>query len=192
MKKLLFVFVIIGLSHTVSAQDIQEIKNEVGIRINNLSNFGLVYKRSKKPMKYVRHRLGLVDFSYSNHNPIQYYRFGLSYQIGFERRKQLDEKVMFIHGFETGVGFYYSDLYQNGFQQKDASLGFNLGYVLGVMYDISDRFNVSLETIPRINFMTNLDDTYNRTDVNIGFNSEIVGITFALKFDRPKKSKSKN
>jgi len=149
---------------------------ELGLRLNNLTDFSFIYKKEKSELKYIRHRFGIVNLGISDVADNKNYNIGLGYAIGIEKRKSINEKLMFIHGFEPQLA---ANISKNMIVLNPA-----IGYVLGFQYTINDDFYVSVETIPSLNGNIVIrDNSSNLYSLNAGFNSNFVALTIAYKFN---------
>ncbi|GAB5524768.1 MAG: hypothetical protein Roseis2KO_26400 [Roseivirga sp.] len=117
---------------------------EIGLRLG-ASGSDFVFKKEKKPNKFLRYRAGLNNLGLlGSDNFIASVNFG----IAMEKRKPIDDKLWFISGLEPGLGF--ATIADNSF------LRVGLGYILGFQYDVSEAFYVNIETTPFIG--TNLGE----------------------------------
>jgi len=191
-KTILTTLALIAFVFSLSAQTTSESrKREFGLRVSNINfngsnTFDLVYKKQKKnnENKYRRYRLVFANISspdffadYAN------YTFDIGAAMGVERRKTLNDKFKFVHGPE---------IYFNYFGKRDEtsltinnynSFGLSFGYILGVQYEINDRFCTNLETIPAIGNTTSINYTS-------GVSSSTDGTTLSSKFNIGMSSKA--
>lgn len=131
-------------SFSLHAQEIVNSHNkEVGLRITSFNSFGLLYKKKIKENKWRRFRAAAADIIYNSDNEI--FTFALSASIGTEKRKNIANQLEFLHGWETELGISLSS-------EEDYGISATIGYVLGLQHHVSDRFVISLETIPRLSF----------------------------------------
>ncbi len=163
---------------TLSGQDTTAVKmREVGIRLNkfNLEDFSFIYKFEKSPNKYRRIRFAYADLNLGS--SISLISLGMAY--GAEKRRAIGDKIDFIHGFEGTGSFSFFSV--GGLDGNSGIIGAGLGYVLGLQYNFNTNFYVNLETIPSLNvvFQSDVEDEIN---INAGFNSDAVALTFAYRF----------
>lgn len=171
---------------------------ELGVRMANFNDFGFIYKKGKSSEKYLRVRASALSFNYIGSSG----QIGLQTAIGKEKRSLIGERLQFIKGPELGLAlsffsegtFAYST--PNGFfsggtdievSGGESNLFFapSIGYVLGFQYEINDKFLLSLETIPSLQFI--LFSGMESPIINLGFNTQAVAITVVYKFSKLKK-----
>lgn len=122
---------------------------EVGFGTYNLSNnFALIYKKELEENKYRRYDAS-VGFMYANlssgsNDEVSIASF--SFTLSTENRRYLNDKFKFVHGLFYGV--HISSTSQN--DQSTVRLGPNVGYQLGVQYDINEQFYIGATTFPGI------------------------------------------
>ncbi len=182
---------------TLSAQDTAAVRmHEVGLQISNfnLEDFGLVYKvqRLTNENRYMRYRLVFsnVGFVSQQDGDDTDFNLGLGGAIGFERRHALGERVQFLQGPEFSVGFSHSNFNQQFIEFTTTSVNAGIGYILGLQYNINEKFYINLETIPALSFSYNTSrqengnqkSTNNTTSLNANFNSESIALTLAFRF----------
>lgn len=153
---------------------------EIGLRLTGLEDFDLIYKREKSANQYFRHRLGLISFGVTGKDDTSVSEFGLGYAFGIEKRKPVNDKLNFIHGFEPRIASQYRSMDGN-------TIGWDLmvgvGYVLGFQYDFSEKFYVGLETVPALTYARELDGpSKGAYEFNLGFNSSAVALILAHRF----------
>ncbi|HMQ47032.1 MAG TPA: hypothetical protein PKA00_06365 [Saprospiraceae bacterium] len=142
------------------------IKREIGVRLFNFDNFQLIYKYQKPSGKYIRMEglFGSLEYLDSRTSDARS-SLNFGFNIGSEKRKPIVDQLQFVHGWQPGVGISY-DIREAG--PNNFSLGFSLGYTIGLMLDINEKFYISLDTRPF--FVANLG--YGNGDLqNIGLNS---------------------
>lgn len=153
---------------------------EIGIRLSGLEDFDFVYKKENRPNRYFRHRLGLVNINLNGSSGNDVWSFGLGYAFGIEKRKPINDKLKFIHGFEPRVSANWA---KNTFRSLGWSYQVALGYVLGFQYDFSKSFNINVEAIPALSYTrASKNGEFATYDVNAGFSSNAVALTVAYHF----------
>ena len=179
-----FSFIFLMLCFFTFQASAQDMSRELGLRFANIQDIDFIYKKSEDGMKYKRYRVAASNVSLQISEGTDF-GFEINLAAGVEKRKNVVDKLKFIHGWEPGINF--------GLVNRDGSTGGNigvfLGYVLGFQYDFSDKFYVSLETIPTLSVSTFYEDEIFADDINInaGFNSNAVALTLAYKFSSPKR-----
>jgi hypothetical protein len=169
------------LTFQASAQDMSR---ELGLRFSGVQDIDFMYKKSEDGMKYKRYRVAASNVRLLISEGTDF-GFEINLAAGVEKRQNIADKLKFIHGWEPG--FNFSLVNSDGSTGGD--IGVFLGYVLGFQYDFSDKFYVSLETIPTLSVSTFYEDEIfaDVIDVNAGFNSNAVAVTLAYKFSSPKR-----
>jgi hypothetical protein len=156
---------------------------EIGARFTGLDNIGLVYKKERKENKYIRHNFAVAQFNYTSRNLFQ---ANMSYAFGFEKRKPIGNNMIFYRGIQPSFGVNYLranfNLNQPPFDEIfGAYVG--LGYMFGFMYSINERFYVSLETIPSIDYFYIADEYgFRSSGIRGGFNTNLLAATVAYRF----------
>lgn len=187
MKKLnAFLFLLMLLtSGALHAQSEEPIGNhELGLRFFGLNDFNFIYKKQTAPEKYRRYRLGYTNFNYVKNGPQHSTNIGLSIAIGHERRRQIAEKLKFLNGWEL-LGNFSGNFINNdedSYEQLNITPG--IGLVLGFQYDLSEKFRLSLESIPSLNASYTYVSGPNpdRFQVHGGFSSSAVALCLVYSF----------
>lgn len=131
----IIVLTLITLSSNLHAQGNNK---EIGLRLGSFGS-DFVFKKEKKPNKFLRYRAGLNNLGLiGSDNFVASVNFG----IAVEKRRAIDEKLWFISGLEPRLSF--ATISDNSF------LRLGLGYILGFQYDVSDAFYVNVEVTPSI------------------------------------------
>lgn len=60
-KHLLFILTVLVFAMPATAQEMSYDKKELGIRLSNLNDFGMIYKRQIEENKYVRYRIAFFN-----------------------------------------------------------------------------------------------------------------------------------
>ena len=127
----------------------QVVNREVGLKFSSLTKIsGLVYKISKKENSFIKLSVLNMSFNLNRRDTFSNYHSNLKFAVGFEKRKDLNEKFQFIHGFEPYISGYYGD---NNIGNQ-LGFGAGLGYILGFQYKISEHFYLNTEVTPSIYF----------------------------------------
>ncbi|NJN77715.1 MAG: hypothetical protein HC803_04780 [Saprospiraceae bacterium] len=186
-KKLLLALFFLGLlsqTFDAAAQD-----REIGVKLRSLDNFDLVYKTKKADDKFMRYEFGFLSTSLVGTSGSTNFSSVIGFSGGIEKRKPINEKLQFAHGFLPGIyldGFYTKNKV-SGNEDFDIRIRPQLAYVLGVQYHVSENFYFGLEATPSIaaafGFNENQTLQYSFT-TNIDFNT--VGITAVYRFSKTK------
>ncbi|MEM1216598.1 MAG: hypothetical protein AAGJ82_12975 [Bacteroidota bacterium] len=182
MKKYLYLSFVVLLTFCCTNQVLvaQSATHEVGLRLTDLEDIGFIYKKQKAENRFTRFRVGSVNVNVQE----DIFSLGLAAAIGFEKRKNIANKLSFIHGWEPSL--FVSTTSVNDDVISSVTPG--IGYVLGFQYDFSDNFYLSLESIPSLSasfqFGDNVPD--NNYRINAGFNANAIALTAAYRFTTTK------
>ncbi|MDF9795085.1 hypothetical protein OKW21_000348 [Catalinimonas alkaloidigena] len=170
----LLLIVMLVAAYPIHAQENEDKPvREIGIGSSNLSsNFSFIYKKELEENKYKRYdaffsMVYLDRRSTSNSYLLSTLVTDISFTLGTENRKYINDKFKFVHGFYYGGGIKM--YFQEG--NTVVELIPEFGYLLGVQYDINDQFYIGATTFPGI--IT--DISLNSEDVHIS--KVMVGFT---------------
>ncbi|MBL7825989.1 MAG: hypothetical protein JNJ57_05120 [Saprospiraceae bacterium] len=162
----------------------QKAPREVGLQFNGLdfggyNSFSAFFKKQKSEQVYKRIRffVGEIDFQVFNETAT----FGLNggIAIGREKRKQLDDKLMFYQGpeFSGGLGF-------RSFSEDDFSANFSarFGWVVGLQHSFNDKWAVNMEAIPGLGAILLVSDDVDTQFSITGRVSNSVNLGIVRKF----------
>lgn len=170
----------IGLFFFQNQSQAQYDMREIGTRLQSFDNFGIVYKKQTDTNEYTRYQAALGEIGYADAGA-GLFATNFSFGLGWEKRVDVADDLQFVHGWNPQAGLGFTSA--SGINRFTINLA--MGYILGAQYNISDKFYVSLETIPQIAFSTvqgNGQDIYN---AGFRFNSDVAFLTFVYRF-RPK------
>ena len=154
---------------------------EIGTRLQSFDNFGIVYKKQTYENRYTRYQAAFGEIGYADAGN-GLFTTNFTFGMGWEKRVEVADDLQFVHGWSPGAGLGLA----TGSGLTRVTVNLSLGYILGAQYNISDKFYVSLETVPQIAFNTvqgNGQDLYNG---GFQFNSDLAFLTFVYRF-KPKK-----
>jgi hypothetical protein len=164
----------------VSAQD-----REIGVKLNSLDNFNLVYKKKKADDKYCRYEVAFFNTNFQNAGGKTFFASAVGFSAGIEKRKAITDKLKFAHGFIPGIYFsgYWAYDSNNGNGQFNVLLRPQLAYAVGVQYHFSDKFYLGLESVPSVSasvgFSENQIVSYSlMTNINLS----TVGLSAVYRF----------
>src|SRR5208337_479420 len=82
---------------------------------------------------------------------------GLGFNIGFEKRKHINDKSSFYYGLDllTSYNSSVTDDIQDQIRFENTSSSVGLGLVLGWIYNISKDISLAADMIPSINYNYN-------------------------------------
>jgi hypothetical protein len=163
--------------------DAQKSEREIGLILNNLSDFGIVFKKQTGENRYLQLNALSLSTNGIKDDFNDALNIGAGFSIGFEKRKPITNKISFMHGFQP---FVFVD-YRNDFEQERCNYNINpgLGYMLGFIIDAGKNFRIGLQTAPNINFSfvgDNVEPVTNSVRWGLGlgnFNSSLM-ITYVF------------
>lgn len=179
INTLKFAFLLIVITtiaaYPLHAQDNEDKPlREIGLGSRDLTgNFNFIYKKALEENKYRRYDASFTivyfdENSISNPYSLNTLVTDISFTLGTENRKYIDDKFKFVHGFYYGGGI---KMY---FQEDNTLVELNpkFGYLLGVQYDINDQFYIGATTFPGITTGISIssEDVY-ISNVVVGFNT---------------------
>lgn len=170
---LLIVF--IGISSQLIAQ--VHSQQEVGLRLLNVRDFNLIYKKQLPSAKYLRLRSAFTRFSFTE----AITTFGLGGYIGLENRKAIFGKPHLLSGPELGTFYTYSGV-SSGTISQIHLLSVSIGYMIGIQHQLSSNFNVSIEFVPTLSTSINIVTP----NFNLGFDASFstIGLIFTYIFGK--------
>jgi len=179
---LLFILIIgLALGHKAQAQSGYR---EVGTRFNSFDNFGVIYKKERAENSLTRYNLAVLNLGLTEGSRFDGYSFGAQFGMGWEKRKQIEEKLKFIHGFSPAISFNSSKLTNFDNENSSTTISLELGYILGLQYDISENLYVNVEVVPglRVSNSSQFDGDF--WTFNLGGGTQNAAITLAYRFKK--------
>ena len=174
-----------------------------GVSALNPLSFGLMYKIQLKKNNFFK--IGLVNVSGSfnkgktnNSQNFETNSFGYNIggQIGFEKRKQVNNKLNFYHGPQIGYEheFNLSRVFNPSLTQNEQTYislmrsGF-IGYSIGLMHQFNSNFFIGADINPSVSYNIysinnglNPSSNYSNEAVNFNFNSNIARLNLIYRF----------
>jgi len=199
MKKISFLlFLVIAIQLSSVAQETRTKINEVGITFSSLSSFGLRYKYGS-PKTLLRLTLLSLNGASNNSKPDSLSTsnsssFGFGFNIGFEKRKSITDKLGFYYGLDLLSRYSKSD--NNDVKYKNESdtwsAGIGTAIVLGLTYTINNNFILAAEVDPSIMYYYGkTQNTINGVQTNLtnrsttyGFNTSTANLTLSYRFGK--------
>jgi len=177
---LLSIFCLLSISQIFS----QSNQRELGLRFTSLDSFSFIYKKEKSENKFTRFRVGVIGLNYSRYaENNDAFNIGIAMALGQEKRKSLNSKLQFVHGWEP-----YLSATANLPEGSDFNIRINprIGYVLGFQYNLFKDFYVNIETIPGLGARFQIDETGldDRFTLDAGFNSGAIAISVLYRFEK--------
>lgn len=125
----------------------QERMREVGLRTTNFNDYGAVYKWQKSEGIFWRMTVATLNFRVDNEPGRA--SAGIGVMFGNEKRKLLADRTEFLQGIQYQVQSSYSDFFEIE-SALDFTVAAGVGWLLGLQYLISDKFNAGIEVVPSI------------------------------------------
>ncbi len=165
----------------------QEVNREIGLQMSNLNDFSFIYKKQRSANKYLRIRAGNFNFTANISNDNSFGGIAAGFGIGFEKRKSIDDKLEFIHGFEPTLSVQRTNQSSPSSildQRTIDNISPSLGYILGFQLAASKFLSISLETRPSLTVSMTSDNGFKSTDYrgSLGFSSNAVTLGFHYRF----------
>ncbi len=150
--------------------------------------------------KYARYRLVFTNINYNSQDTpdLDNFNFSFGAALGSEKRIDIGERIQFLHGPEVFPTFQLFSTKGSVNQTLQSFSGvLQLGYILGLQYNINKKCYLNLEIVPGVYLNYSQIEQDNGTNNNIertqfglggSFNSESVALTAAYRFGvQPKK-----
>lgn len=136
-------------------------------------------KKQKAENKYNRIRLASANISIAKFKDlIGSAQLGIA--LGKEKHLSINDKLSFIKGWEF-IGFAGSTFNEDDNYSVYITPG--IGLVLGFQYEISNRFNIILETIPSVSTSISLaSGNVYVTNFKLGFDSDNIALGLMYRF----------
>ena len=169
MRYYLSVILFLTLCSGLGAQDART--RELGLRFTGLEDFDLIYKKSLTEDTYRRYRFFTGQLTFIDVGGTSVGAFNAGASIGKETRRTIAERVQFVRGPE----FFLSLGLSSTEDEYLATVQPGFGYVLGFVYQVSDRFVLGIETIPSVSLLYGNGDAQ-VINFNAGFSSQAVAL----------------
>lgn len=149
---------------------------EFGLRMSNLTEFGMVFKKDKGDY-WTRWHASFASLEATLNGPFTG-GLGLGLNVGREKRKEMGDRMNFIHGNQ----FFGSTTLRgaNGVFINSLTIGF--GHLIGMTYTFKNDFSVSLETIPSLSLSLTGNNNSTTLVSRFGFDSEFAALVITKKF----------
>ena len=151
---------------------------EMGVRVDMKGDLGFTYLKHKNENQAFRFRtvstgLTLPNVAYSN---FSFVRGNLALGVGgafaFLKKKKLDDKFTYYHGWEPFLGSY---LTINHF-----GVYIGIGHTFGLTYDLSEKFNLNMEFVPNVGL--GYAKYYSESNQSLLAISSSKGLSFSLHY----------
>lgn len=181
---------------SLNGQSNQEKIKDIGLNFSSLSNFGIRYKKSRDDLRFFRLTLVTINgFNFksvpdsmgSNKNS-----FGLGFNIGYEKRKSINNKFSIYSGldFLTSFNSQMTNVVYDKIKFEKRSISLGVGYVIGCTFRINEDISISTEIIPSIVFTNEkLTNTVGKEKTDLtnngltyGFSNSGASITLSYRF----------
>jgi len=152
-----------------------ENKQEIGLHMSSINNFGMIYKDGLESGNFWRYRVAALQVSSFSNNPGDNISFNLAFSAGYEKRKDISTKLEFISGPEFQFGL--------GASQNNSNVFLAFGYVLGVQYNLNADFKIGIEAIPalRYSYSENANNS-NSDQFSLNANSQFASLFIVHQF----------
>lgn len=186
MQKSFLILVILCLGLNSWAQEANKV-HELGLYTENLDDFGLRYKFGDENLLY-RITSTVLDFNKITYEDSPYdselTSFGMSFAVGLEKHKSLDERLAFYYGPELAFEFNHQKTEDdsNDLPTKQSVFGFQLGAILGVRYAFTEQLSLSAEFVPGLGYARSDDGSDIDKAWSFSFESNQLGLTLAYRF----------
>lgn len=170
MKKFVVVFIAIAMSFSVKSQEVIKQK-EVGVSFRDLNNFGLVFKTGNTESLWrfgAMSTSGNIQKSEQDSTEVTQNSFGLRLAAGKEFRKPLTEDLSLVIGMDASCSISTSKTDDEDFSvdnldyhAKYKNYGAALNIILGVNYQINEKFSLQGEILPSVSYqMSHVERTF--------------------------------
>jgi hypothetical protein len=192
-------FLVVAIQLSSVAQETRTKINEVGITFSSLSSFGLRYKYGS-PETLLRLTLLSLNGSSNNSKPDSLAQnnnssLGFGFNIGFEKRKSITDKLGFYYGLDLLSKYGQSENKDIKYKDdsKSWSAGMGIALVLGLTYTINNNFILAAEVDPGIMYYYGKSKVTNsgiqqgettNTSVSYGLNNYGANLTLAYRFGK--------
>ena len=175
MRYLVLLVLLLVTGYSATAQEART--RELGLRFTGLEDFDLIYKKSLTEDTYRRYRFFTGQLTFTNTDGVSIGNLNLGASIGKERRSSVADRVDFIRGpeFFLSLGGVATD------DDVLVTIQPGFGYVLGLQYNVAERFYVGLESIPSVSILYGNGLTQ-IVALNAGFSSTFVALTAVYRF----------
>lgn len=176
-----------------------ENSREIGLRLWGLNDFDFIYKKQLTENSFRRIRVALAEIGFSITDEVNSYNLQTGIAWGKEKRQSIAEDLLWVHGWEPRVNLRFNltsyrddDIPPQDSNDWELGITPGIGYILGFQYNVSDRFYVSLESIPSfgLNFTARRGDALNSLGMGANFSFASVALTLAYSFVPAEKTSS--
>ncbi|MCR9153988.1 MAG: hypothetical protein NXI09_07765 [Bacteroidetes bacterium] len=152
-----------------------ESKQEIGLHMSSINNFGMIYKNGLESGNFWRYRVAALQVNSFSSNPGDNISFNLAFSAGYEKRKDISTKLEFISGPEFQFGL--------GGSENTSTIFLAFGYVLGVQYNLNADFKIGIEAIPalRYSYSENANNS-NSDQFSLSANSQFASLFIVHQF----------
>jgi len=199
MKKSIFLIVAFALiSLFANAQEVNSKIRDLGFNFTG-SQFGVRFKAGNEKTLLRLTLLSLygnTTWNESQSSESTNNQQGIGFDIGFERRKALDENISFYLGSDLLTSFdsYSGKIPSSGDRYENSTLSAGLGFVIGVNFRVSDRMNISTEVVPAVIYShtkteseTQFGDTESTSNgLNYGLSTKGINVTLSFSLIKKK------
>jgi hypothetical protein len=148
-------------------------KKEIGVSNLSLAGASLLYKKEVKTDVYRRLNFGFTSAEFSKGEKSKSLRSQLGFSVGKEKRKNIMEKLSFIHGAQYGLSLSFNNDSNNAnsnisYHNTDVNIYPSFAYLFGAIYQINPRFYIGVESQPSLYASLRYSkNTNNKVDVKL-------------------------
>jgi hypothetical protein len=197
MKKFPVIVIFLLMPLYIVAQDTNGGIHEFGLNLSGPHTFGVRYRSGNENTLL---RLTLLSAEGSNQNTkggsnsSKFGSFGVVFNIGFEKRKFISDKVGFYIGSDLLTSYTSNTNKYDNLSQKSKTwtVSGGPGLVLGFVYKFNSDINVTAEVLPSIGYSygkTTLNSngviiSQTNTGITYGLSDTAANLTFSFRFGK--------
>lgn len=157
---------------------------EFGIALNGFDNFSAVYKVQQSENSYTNYQFLYLSGNAERRGNLGSGNLGLGFLIVNEKRKNINEKFVFVNGLVVGLSISYLSNSVGNTTNNALTFSPEIGYLVGGQYHISDEFYISLDVSHTLRpYITVVPDGNDNTyGIQTEFNSDAATLSFVYKF----------
>ena len=196
-KSPLIVFLLMIVPIYAFAQNINTGIHEFGLNLSGPHTFGIRY-RSGTENTLLRLTLlsadGSNQTSKANSNSSKFGSLGIVFNIGFEKRKFISDKLGYYIGSDLLTSYTSNTNEYDNLSQKSKTwtVSGGVGLVLGFVYKINSDINVTAEVLPAIGYSygktslnsNGVESSQKNSGITYGLSDTAANLTFSFRFGR--------
>ncbi|MDW3195160.1 MAG: hypothetical protein R8G66_22490 [Cytophagales bacterium] len=157
---------------------------EIGLSVRDEFNLAFVYKKQRAENRYISFDVLFANLSVSSNSGRSSTSFSTGLSVTFENRKEIAEKVQFIHGWAPSLSIGNNRSSGNNSDFSSTIFTPGVGYRLGFMYLFAEQFYASLQGQigASMSYQFNPDIDGTPATFNAGFSQQDVSLILAYRF----------